>query len=132
MSHLKSKWYGPGMFQSALLLCHLDMLAGAVMSAHQGCLSVCCSEATLVRWLVLVWARDLELNEAVSQLVCPDSALIHTVKVEGNHKTIMLTTFSNPEIVSVVPAPFGRKGSKDRSFIHSIYSLKLWLFFSVL
>lgn len=35
-SLLKLNWYGPGMFWNALYLCHLGMMAGAVVSADQG------------------------------------------------------------------------------------------------
>ena len=45
-----------------------------------------CTEATLVGWLVLVWARDLQLNEAVGQLVCSQPTSIYTIKVEEEDK----------------------------------------------
>ena len=41
----------------ALHLCHLNEMAGAIVSADQGCAGVCCTEATLVGGLGLVWAR---------------------------------------------------------------------------
>ena len=54
------KWFGLGLF-----LCHLGKVAKAVVSADQGCPGVCHSEAILVGWLGLVWARDLEITGVI-------------------------------------------------------------------
>lgn len=53
-SCLESKWYGPVVFWGTLFLCHLDMTAGAVMSADQGCLDVCRTGGALMGWLWLM------------------------------------------------------------------------------
>ena len=59
------KWFGLGLFRGALFLCHLGKVAKAVVSADQGCPGVCHSEAILVGWLGLVWARDLEITGVI-------------------------------------------------------------------
>lgn len=77
-SHLELKWYRPGVLQAALNLCHIGKMAGAVVSADQGCPGVHYTGATLVGCLGLVWAVGLGLTEVVGLLVCPDSAPVHS------------------------------------------------------
>lgn len=67
-SHLKLKWCGPSMFQGALCLCHLDVMAGAVGSNDQVYPGVYCPVSTLVGQLGLVWARGLGFTEVADQL----------------------------------------------------------------
>ena len=68
------------MFHGVLHLRYLGKMTVVVTSTDQDRTSMCYTAAALERWLRLVWARSLELTEAVSQLGCPDLVSIHTIR----------------------------------------------------
>lgn len=67
-SSRKTKWYGPGVSQNALELCHLVTTAGTTVSTGQGCPGMHHKETALVGWLGLIWLRHLGFVEIVGQV----------------------------------------------------------------
>lgn len=84
VEHLK--WCGPAVYSGMLCICHLNMMARAVVNADQGTPGIYHHGATLVGWLGQVWTRHPGLTEVLDQQGCPDFVPIHTIKVESEHK----------------------------------------------
>lgn len=58
----------PRVFWDSLQLCHLGVMAAAVVSADRGCPRVLCAGATLVGQLGLFWTQGPGITEAVDWL----------------------------------------------------------------
>ena len=81
-SRLSQSGLGLGVFWGALCLFFLDMMAGAIVSADQGCSGVCYNGATLVGWLGLSWPRGLGFTGVVGWLWHLDPILIYQIKLK--------------------------------------------------
>lgn len=88
------------MFQRAWLLCHLGMMTEARGSTDQGCPSVYHPGVTLVGQLV-------GLPKAIGQQGLLDSAVVHALKVDKEHKS-WLSPVHLTQRVPAAPLPFGR------------------------